>query len=159
MNNSSDKILTIDNLIKIRNQWKNESKRIVFTNGCFDILHLGHIDYLEKASQLGDKLIVAINTDASVRKLKGEKRPVNPEYARARLLAALGFVDAVTYFEEDTPHQLICRLLPDVLVKGSDYKIDNIVGAKEVIANGGKVITIDLVEGYSTTRIIEKMKQ
>jgi rfaE bifunctional protein nucleotidyltransferase chain/domain len=159
MNNSSDKILTLDNLTELRNQWKSKNQKVVFTNGCFDILHLGHVDYLEKASQLGDKLVVAINTDISVKKLKGETRPVNPEYARARLLAALGFVDAVILFGEETPHQLICKLLPDILVKGSDYKVDNIVGAKEVISNGGEVKTIDLVQGYSTTGIIEKMKK
>ncbi|MCS6833711.1 MAG: adenylyltransferase/cytidyltransferase family protein, partial [Flammeovirgaceae bacterium] len=119
---------------------------------------LGHVDYLEKASRLGDVLLVAVNTDESVRRLKGETRPMNPLYARMRLLAALAFVDAVVSFSEDTPHALICQLLPDVLVKGNDYTIENIVGAKEVLANGGEVRTIELVEGFSTTSLIRKMK-
>ncbi len=130
----------------------------MFSNGCFDILHLGHIDYLEKARSLGDKLVIGLNSDKSVKKLKGENRPVNNEEARARMLAALSFVDGITVFEEDTPKELIDMLLPDILVKGSDYNIENIVGAKTVLANGGKVETIDLVNGYSTTNIIDKIK-
>lgn len=132
---------------------------MVFTNGCFDILHLGHVDYLEKAASKGDKLIVALNTDASVSKLKGPTRPVNSEKARARIMAALSFVDAVVFFSEDTPLSLIKRLKPDILVKGSDYKISNIVGADIVMQNGGKVETIELVDGYSTTNIINKINQ
>lgn len=139
--------------------WQKQGLKIVFTNGCFDILHLGHIDYLEKARNLGDKMVVGVNTDLSVRKLKGESRPVNPEYARARLLAALAFVDGVVLFGEPTPLELIRSLKPNILVKGNDYAVDQIVGAKEVIENGGEVRTIDLVAGYSTTNLIEKMKQ
>jgi rfaE bifunctional protein nucleotidyltransferase chain/domain len=149
--------------LKILNQEQIASKvaswtKTVFTNGCFDILHLGHIDYLEKAAEMGDKLIVAINTDTSVKKLKGASRPINNEIARARLLAALAFVDAVTFFSEDTPIKLITRLLPDVLIKGSDYEIGNIVGADIVLQNGGSVETIALVEGYSTSQIIKQIK-
>lgn len=138
--------------------WKQEGKKIVFTNGCFDILHLGHVDYLEKAASKGDRLVVAINTDLSVKKLKGESRPINNEIARARLLAAMAFVDAVTFFSDDTPLKLISSLKPNVLVKGSDYQISNIVGADIVLQNGGSVETIDLVEGYSTSQIIKQIK-
>lgn len=133
-------------------------KQVVFTNGCFDILHLGHIDYLEKAHSLGDFLVVGLNSDASVCRLKGPERPVNGEYARSRMLAALEFVDAVCVFEEDTPKELIETIGPNVLVKGGDYSIETIVGADFVMQNGGVVKTIDLVDGYSTTGIIEKLK-
>lgn len=139
-------------------QWKNQGNEVVFTNGCFDILHLGHVDYLEKASQLGQKLIIGVNTDASVKRLKGEQRPINPENARARILAALSFVDLVVLFDEDTPLNLISELIPDVLVKGNDYKISNIVGADVVMENGGEVKTIELVDGFSTTNIIDKIR-
>lgn len=155
---TADKILEAQKLLSQMKQWKEAGETIVFTNGCFDILHLGHVDYLEKAAAKGTKLIVAINTDTSVKKLKGAGRPVNNEYARARLLAALAFVDAVTFFSEDTPENIIKTLLPDVLIKGSDYSISNIVGADTVMRNGGKVETIDLVAGYSTTNIINQFK-
>ncbi|MFY0594152.1 D-glycero-beta-D-manno-heptose 1-phosphate adenylyltransferase [Roseivirga sp.] len=138
--------------------WQSENQKVVFSNGCFDILHLGHIDYLEKARTQGDRLVIGLNSNESVRILKGEDRPINNEEARARMLAALEFVDGVTVFGEETPKELIEYLLPDVLVKGSDYNVENIVGAKSVIANGGTVNTIDLVDGYSTTNIIEKIK-
>jgi rfaE bifunctional protein nucleotidyltransferase chain/domain len=154
---TADKILKLESLINKRQEWKDQ--KVVFTNGCFDILHLGHVDYLEKSASKGDKLIVGLNTDASVSKLKGPTRPVNNEMARARILAALSFVDAVVFFSEDTPLSLIKRLKPDVLVKGNDYNISNIVGADVVMENGGKVETIDLVEGYSTTNIINKINQ
>lgn len=140
-------------------EWKEHGKEVVFTNGCFDILHLGHITYLEKARELGHYLIVGLNSDPSVTRLKGPSRPVNPEYARARLLSALSFVDLVVIFGEDTPLDLITYLLPNVLVKGSDYRVDNIVGATVVMQHGGVVKTIDLVDGYSTTGIIEKAAQ
>ncbi|WP_296622271.1 D-glycero-beta-D-manno-heptose 1-phosphate adenylyltransferase [Marivirga sp.] len=154
---TADKILTLETLIKRRQDWKDQ--KVVFTNGCFDILHLGHVDYLEKAASKGDKLIVALNRDASVSKLKGPNRPVNNEHARARIVAALSFVDVVVFFSEDTPLSLIKQLIPDILVKGSDYKISNIVGADIVMENGGKVETIELVDGYSTTNIINKINQ
>ncbi|PIQ47857.1 MAG: D-glycero-beta-D-manno-heptose 1-phosphate adenylyltransferase [Cytophagales bacterium CG12_big_fil_rev_8_21_14_0_65_40_12] len=139
--------------------WKKAGEKVVFSNGCFDILHLGHIDYLEKARSLGNRLVIGLNDDDSVRQLKGAERPVNNEIARARLLAALEFVDGVTIFSEDTPKELIAFLIPDILVKGSDYNVDNIVGADIVLANGGEVKTIDLVNGYSTSNLINKLKK
>jgi rfaE bifunctional protein nucleotidyltransferase chain/domain len=154
------KIVTLAQGIELRKQWKANGEKVVFTNGCFDILHLGHVDYLEKSSEFGTRLIVAVNSDASVRTLeKGVERPVNSEYARARLIAALGFVSMVIIFRESTPLELIQSLSPDVLVKGDDYTIETIVGAKEVIAAGGEVKTIALVPDYSTTKIIQKLKQ
>jgi rfaE bifunctional protein nucleotidyltransferase chain/domain len=139
-------------------KWQKEGKKVVFTNGVFDLLHIGHITYLAKAAELGDKLIIGLNSDTSVKHIKGENRPINDQNNRAALLASLFFVDAVVVFEEDTPLNLITELRPDILVKGADYAVENIVGAKEVIANGGKVKTIDFVEGYSSTRIIEKIR-
>ncbi|HEY9535527.1 MAG TPA: D-glycero-beta-D-manno-heptose 1-phosphate adenylyltransferase [Mucilaginibacter sp.] len=138
--------------------WKSEGDKVVFTNGVFDLLHVGHITYMSKAANLGDKLVVGLNADSSVKRIKGDSRPVNDQANRAALLAALFFVDAVVIFEEDTPADLICTLLPDILVKGADYTIDNIIGAKEVLANGGEVKTIDLVEGYSSTSIIQRIQ-
>lgn len=159
-NRTEHKIVTLTQGIELRKQWKANGERVVFTNGCFDILHLGHVDYLEKSSEFGTKLIVAVNSDASVRTLeKGAERPVNSEYARARLIAALGFVSMVIIFGESTPLELIQSLSPDILVKGDDYTIETIVGAKEVIAAGGEVKTIALVPDYSTTKIIQKLKQ
>ena len=155
---TADKIYSsaVDFLPKMQD-WKSEGKKVVFTNGCFDIVHLGHLDYLEKARTLGQKLVVGLNTDASITRLKGETRPIIPEIARARMLAALEFVDAVVLFADDTPLELIQTLLPDILTKGNDYAIENIVGAKEVINNGGSVETIELVDGYSTSNIIQKI--
>jgi rfaE bifunctional protein nucleotidyltransferase chain/domain len=159
-NRTEHKIVTIAEGIEIRKQWKTNGDKVVFTNGCFDILHLGHVDYLEKSSEFGTKMIVAVNSDASVRTLeKGVERPVNSEYARARLIAALGFVSLVIVFGEPTPLELINSLSPDVLVKGDDYTIETIVGAQEVIAAGGEVKTIALVPNYSTTQLIQKLKQ
>lgn len=158
MNPTKLKIATLHEAKALTNKWKKDDLKVVFTNGCFDILHLGHIDYLEKASVLGDKLIVGLNSDNSVRRLKGESRPINNLTARSRMLAALEFVDAVVPFEEDTPLALISSLLPHVLVKGNDYGIDNIVGADVVIQHGGSVETIALVNGYATTTIINKLK-
>lgn len=157
MSKTEVKILTQEAATAQIQTWKNEGLEVVFTNGCFDIVHLGHIDYLEKAASLGQKMVVGLNSDASVSRLKGQSRPINPQYARARLLAALSFVDLVVLFEEDTPFLLISNLLPNVLVKGNDYQIENIVGADVVLAHGGKVKTIPLVDGYSTTSIIQKM--
>lgn len=131
---------------------------VVFTNGCFDILHRGHIDYLGKASDLGDILVIGLNTDDSVRRLKGEGRPINDETARSHVLAALAFVDHVIFFSEDTPYDLIRALQPDILVKGSDYSIDDIVGADIVLAKGGRVETLDYLSGYSTTAIEQKIR-
>ena len=138
--------------------WRFKNKKIVFTNGCFDILHLGHIDYLSKAKDLGDILIIGLNTDDSVKRLKGKNRPVNIEKARALILASLKFVDAVILFDEDTPYNLIKKVQPDILIKGSDYKPEDIVGADIVKAKGGEIITIDFLKGYSTSAIIKKFK-
>lgn len=138
--------------------WKQQGQKVVFTNGVFDLLHIGHITYMAQAAELGDKLIIGLNADSSVKRLKGDSRPVNGQHSRAALLAALFFVDAVVLFEEDTPLELIKSLMPDVLVKGADYQIAQIAGAKEVLANGGEVKTITFVEGYSSTSIIQKIK-
>jgi rfaE bifunctional protein nucleotidyltransferase chain/domain len=157
---SSQKVLTEAELINKARVWRfAREKKIVFTNGCFDLLHLGHIDYLEKASRLGDYLIVALNSDASVRALKGDSRPIIAEGARARIIAALEFVDAVTIFDETTPERLIRAILPDILVKGSDYAPERVAGAEWVKQNGGELALIPFLEGYSTTAIIEKIKK
>ena len=153
-----NKITDIPSLQKDIASWKSEGKKVVFTNGVFDLIHIGHISYLSKAAELGDKLIIGLNSDSSVKRIKGEDRPVNAQNSRAALLAAFFFVDAIVVFEEDTPLELITALMPDVLIKGADYSIENIVGAKEVIANGGEVKTITFVEGYSSTAIIKKIK-
>ncbi len=131
--------------------------KVVFTNGCFDILHLGHVTYLHKAKQLGDILVVGVNTDESVQRLKGPSRPVNNEYDRAMVLSTLSSVDYTVYFSEDTPLRLIKDIKPSVLVKGGDYSLETIVGADFVLTNGGEVLTIDLVQGKSTTAIIKKL--
>ena len=156
---TSTKILSLEEAQKQVANWKNEGNEVVFTNGCFDIVHLGHVDYLEKASKLGQKMVVALNTDKSVSQLKGPERPINNEYARARIIASLGFVDAVILFGEETPLSAIETLVPDILVKGNDYTVDKIVGADFVLEHGGKVETIPLVEGYSTTNIVSKLKK
>ena len=147
-----------EGLAKWLDECRKNGKKIVFTNGCFDILHRGHVEYLAKAAAFGDVMVVGLNTDASVKRLKGPSRPVNDEYARAFVLAGLEFVSAVVLFDEDTPYNLIKKVQPDFLVKGSDYKPENIVGYDIVTAKGGKVVTVDLVEGYSTTKTIEKMQ-
>ena len=152
------KIQTRDQALRTIEKWKKKGLVIVFTNGCFDILHVGHVDYLEKARKEGDKLIIGLNTDSSVRSIKGPSRPILDEQSRARLLAALAFVDLVIPFEESTPLDLIRSIGPDILVKGNDYEAKNIVGAKFVMENGGKVITLALIEGISTSNIINKIK-
>jgi rfaE bifunctional protein nucleotidyltransferase chain/domain len=154
-------IKQIEKKIVTRNDWEKlknhfQSKKIVFTNGCFDILHLGHVHYLSAAKDLGDILVIGLNSDDSVKRLKGENRPMNTQYARALLLAALQFVDFVIIFDEDTPLNLIQQITPHVLVKGGDYKIEDVVGADWVMAHGGKVEIVDFVEGYSSTNLIKK---
>jgi D-glycero-beta-D-manno-heptose 1-phosphate adenylyltransferase len=149
------KIYPRETLFRLSEQWKNEGKKLVFTNGCFDLIHAGHLDYLSKASDLGDRFIIAVNSDASVRRLKGEGRPVKDEKSRLELLASLFFVDAVFLFQEDTPLHVISQLIPDILVKGGDYKENEIVGADMVKKNGGKVVVLPFLEGYSST-ILEK---
>ena len=154
----SNKIFSREDLLKQVARWRLLSKKIAFTNGCFDILHAGHIASLSNAATEADFLIVGVNTDASTKRLKGEERPVTDESSRALLLANLMIVDAVTLFDEDTPLELITALMPDVIVKGGDYTLDQIVGAKEVIANGGRVIINPIIEGFSTTAIISKIR-
>ncbi len=151
------KIISKENLLPLLNVCRFKDKKIVFSNGCFDILHRGHVEYLSKAADLGDVLVVGLNTDASVKRLKGENRPVQDQVSRANIMASLFFVDYVVYFDEDTPLNLIKYLKPDILVKGKDYKEEDIVGADIVKSNGGKVITIDLVKGYSTSSIIKSI--
>lgn len=152
-------ILTLEEVILRFGREKRNGRRIVFTNGCFDLLHPGHIGSLEQARALGDALIVGINSDASVRQLKGAGRPVLPERERAEILAALECVDAVVIFDEQTPREVIARLLPDVLVKGGDWPGDQIVGREEVEAAGGSVVSIPVVTGYSTTAILRKIRE
>jgi len=153
-----NRIFTLDELVHQVKRWRLHNKKIVFTNGVFDILHEGHIASLSEAASFGHILIVGVNTDASVKRLKGESRPVNNENSRALILASLVMTDGIILFEEDTPLNLITTILPDVLVKGGDYTIEQIVGAKEVIANGGEVKIVPILEGFSTTSIIQKMK-
>lgn len=153
------KIISREQAVQQAAQWKTLGKKVAFTNGVFDILHPGHIFSLSEAAKEGDYLIVGLNADASVKRLKGDSRPVNNQDARAILLAALLMVDAVVIFEEDTPLELIKALLPDVIVKGGDYTPEQVAGGKEVIAAGGKVVINPILEGYSTTALIAKMKE
>jgi rfaE bifunctional protein nucleotidyltransferase chain/domain len=154
---TKDKIMTWQQLPTALADWRTQGRKVVFTNGCFDLLHLGHVDYLEHARHLGDALVVGLNTDASVSCLK-PGRPIQDEGARARILASLAFVDAVVLFGEPTPLALIELVQPDVLVKGDDYAIDGIVGHELVLNRGGQVLTVPLVSGYSTSRIIERIR-
>ncbi len=156
--NIQAKIFSEEQLLKKIALWRFKDQKIVFTNGCFDLLHPGHIKVLSEAADFGDKLIVGLNADSSVKKLKGNHRPIMRENDRAILLAALQVVDAVILFSEETPKNLIELITPDVLVKGGDYAIENIVGADWVLQHGGTVKTIDLAEGYSTTGIEGKIK-
>ena len=153
------KILNNESLPEKLKAWHEAGKKIVFTNGCFDLLHLGHIDYLSKAADCGDVFIIGVNSDASVRKLKGEHRPIQDENSRLRILAALSFVTAVIVFTEETPYELIKIIQPDVLVKGADYKVEQIAGHDIVLAKGGEVILIDFLPGYSTSAIEKKIRE
>ncbi|MBP5496725.1 MAG: D-glycero-beta-D-manno-heptose 1-phosphate adenylyltransferase [Bacteroidales bacterium] len=155
-NNIEQKIVSRDFFVE--NAVKLHRQKIVFTNGCFDVLHFGHVHYLLQAKALGDILVVGLNSDDSVRRLKGPSRPINGEKERAFVLAALSCIDYVIVFEEDTPKKLIETVRPDVLVKGGDYALDQIVGADFVTRNGGTVTTLPFVEGFSSTRIIEQLK-
>lgn len=150
------KIVSLQDAAELVSNWKADGQKVVFTNGCFDVLHYGHVCYLSEAKGLGLKLIIGLNSDASVKRLKGETRPINGEKERATLLAALGFVDAVVIFEEDTPEKLIKAVKPDFLVKGGDYTFETIVGADFVSSYGGKVITIPLVKNFSSSSIIKR---
>lgn len=156
---TKDKIKTVNTLKDILSRLKKQKKSIVFTNGCFDILHVGHVTYLENAKREGDILVVAVNSDDSLRRLKGEGRPIVNQDDRMKILAALESVDFVISFEEDDPASMVKRLNPDVIVKGSDWKEDEVIGGEYVKKMGGKVVTIPLCEGYSTTSLIEKIKR
>ena len=152
-------ILDEDALLQLMQEAKADGERIVMTNGCFDILHPGHVSYLRNAKKLGDRLIVAVNSDASVSRLKGPERPINPLNHRMDVLAGLESVDWVVPFSEDTPQRLISKLLPDVLVKGGDYKAEDVAGGKEVVANGGEVKILNFEDGCSTSNIINTIKK
>lgn len=152
------KITPFEELSRLTQQWKAEEENIVFTNGCFDLIHRGHIDYLAKAAALGTRLIIGLNTDGSVRRLKGAGRPFQDEMTRAIILAALFFVDKVVLFDTDTPYELIKEIMPDVLVKGNDYTPEEIVGYDIVTSYGGMVKTLEYIEGHSTTLLVSKIK-
>lgn len=152
-----NKIHTKESIQALLSIWRFKEQKIIFSNGCFDIIHKGHIEYLAKAADLGQKMVIGLNTDNSVRNLKGESRPLQDETSRLAMLASLHFVDAVILFDEPTPYELIKAVQPDYLVKGKDYKAEDVVGYDIVTARGGNVVTIDLTPGYSTTSIIEKI--
>ena len=158
LNKLKAKIFNIKNLSQIINQWRLNGDKIVFTNGCFDLIHLGHLEILARSADLGDKLIVGINSDESIKKIKGNSRPIIEEDSRAKQLAAIEFIDAVILFNEDTPYNLINILKPDVLTKGGDYKKNDIVGNQLINKDQGEVVIIPLTQGYSTTSILEKIK-
>ena len=153
----ASKIQSMEQVVATLAQWRSAGDKIVFTNGCFDILHFGHLHYLADARDLGDRLVVGLNSAASVRRLKGSNRPINDELTRTHLLAALTVVDAVVVFEEDTPIELIQLVQPDILVKGGDWRPEQIVGSDLVLAWGGQVLSLPFVEGYSTTNIEQKI--
>lgn len=152
-------LVSREELVTVRREARRRGRKVVFTNGCFDLLHRGHVEYLSQAKKLGDILVVGLNSDRSVQKLKGEGRPLTPQEDRARVLTALGMVDYVCIFEEKTPARLIQAVVPDVLVKGSDYQPDEIVGRDTVEAAGGKVVSVPLVEGFSTRGLIQRILQ
>jgi len=152
------KILPLKSLKEQVTNWKKTGKKVVFTNGCFDLIHRGHIEVLAQTADLGDKLIIGLNSDVSIKKLKGESRPIIDENSRAILLASLSFVDAIVLFSEETPLNLISNLNPDILAKGGDYKINTIVGHEIIRKNGGEVILVPFVEGFSSSNIIDKIK-
>ena len=154
----NNKIFDLQNLMKKIEKWRSENKKIVFTNGCFDLIHLGHIEILARSSDFGDKLIIGVNSDLSIKKLKGENRPIIEESSRIRQLSALEFVDAVVLFDEETPIKLIETIKPDVITKGGDYTAKNVVGNEVVSQKSGEVVIIPLTQGYSTTSILNKIK-
>ncbi|HLA39336.1 MAG TPA: D-glycero-beta-D-manno-heptose 1-phosphate adenylyltransferase [Candidatus Glassbacteria bacterium] len=155
----TDKILSLERLVEALEGERPAGRKIVFTNGCFDIIHPGHVAYLEDAASRGDVLVLGLNSDASVRRLKGPGRPINPQGDRALLLAGLASIDYVTFFDQDTPLELIMAVKPDVLVKGGDWTVENIVGHEFVLERGGEVYSLPFKEGYSTTRLIDKIKK
>ena len=157
LENIQNKIISRSDLPKIIELIKDQGKNIVFSNGCFDLVHRGHVEYLAKAADLANVFILGLNTDASVQRLKGESRPLQDEYARSILMSGFSFINYVVLFDEDTPFELINEIQPDVLVKGDDYKIEDVVGYDTVIINGGSVQTIELTKGYSTSIIVDKI--
>ncbi len=158
LNKLQGKIYTLDQLIDKVSNWKNQNRKIVFTNGCFDLIHLGHVEVLARSSDLGDKLIVAINSDESIIKIKGTNRPIIEEESRVKQIAALDFVDAVILFNQDTPINIISSIAPNIITKGGDYKIIDVIGHEIVKKNNGEVVIIPLTQGYSTTSILDKIK-
>ena len=159
LNKLNTKIYSLEELENQVNAWKQAGEEVVFTNGCFDIIHRGHIEVLAQTADLGNRLIVGLNSDSSIQKLKGKNRPIIDEQSRAILLASLSFIDAVVLFSEETPLNLISTLKPDVLAKGGDYEIETIVGHKVVQENGGQVILVPFIDGFSSTTIIDKIKK
>jgi len=159
LKNIKSKIYSLSNLKIQSDKWKENGEKIVFTNGCFDIVHRGHVEVLANTADLGDRLIIGLNSDSSIKDLKGENRPIIDETSRAILLASLQFVDAIVFFTEETPHKLIETLAPDVLAKGGDYKVKEIAGNEVVLENGGEVILVPFIDGFSSTNIVEKIKQ
>ena len=157
--NIKSKIYSLSDLKIQSDKWKENGEKIVFTNGCFDLVHRGHIEVLANTADLGDKLIIGLNSDSSIKELKGENRPIMDEISRAILLASLQFVDAIVFFSEETPYKLIETLIPDVLAKGGDYKVTEIAGNGVVLENGGEVILVPFIDGVSSTKIVEKIKQ
>ena len=157
--NIKSKIYTLSELIEQSKIWRSKGDKIVFTNGCFDLVHRGHVEVLANTADLGDRLIIGLNSDTSIHKLKGEKRPIIDENSRAILLASLQFIDAIVLFSEATPYQLIECILPDILAKGGDYKVEEITGHELVLRNGGEVILVPFIDGFSTSNIINKIKQ
>ena len=157
--NINSKIYSLLDLKTQSDKWKINGEKIVFTNGCFDLLHRGHVEVLANTADLGDRLIIGLNSDSSIKDLKGENRPIIDETSRAILLASLQFVDAIVFFTEETPHKLIETLVPDVLAKGGDYKVKEIAGNEVVLENGGEVILVPFIDGFSSTNIVEKIKQ
>ena len=159
LKNIKSKIYSLSDLKIQSDKWKENGEKIVFTNGCFDLVHRGHIEVLANTGDLGDKLIIGLNSDSSIKDLKGENRPIMDETSRAILLASLQFVDAVVFFSEETPYKLIETLVPDILAKGGDYKVTEITGNEVVLENGGEVILVPFIDGFSSTNIVEKIKQ
>ena len=159
LQNIKSKIYTLPKLVERSKIWRGKGEKIVFTNGCFDLVHRGHVEVLANTADLGDKLIIGLNSDSSIQKLKGENRPIIDENSRAILLASLQFIDAIVLFSEDTPQKLIETIVPDILAKGGDYKVEEIAGHEVVLENGGSVILVPFIDGFSTTNIVDKIKQ
>lgn len=159
LQNIISKIFSLSDLKIQSDKWKQDGDKIVFTNGCFDLVHRGHVEVLANTADLGDRLIIGLNSDVSIQKIKGKNRPIIDENSRAILLASLQFVDAIVLFSEDTPKQLIETIVPNVLAKGGDYKVEEIAGHEVVLQNGGEVILVPFIDGFSTTNIVDKIKQ